>query len=171
MHMKDNELRGLVLRKYYEKRREGWIQWKSEDFADIEEDFDAQDLFRVCDQLGEHGLIEWTNVQDSSGRTLDGRGRISAYGVDVVEGTQKSPVSIKLDYSQHNISVHSSSNVQVGRGNVQGVTIHVQRLAEAISKSDGPPEQKAAAESALAQFLEHPAVTAILGNLSSIIFS
>lgn len=165
--MKDNELRGLVLRKYYEKRRDGWIQWKSEDFLDVEEDFDAQDLFRACNQLGEHGLIEWTSVEDNAGRTVDGRGRISAFGVDVVEGSQRSPISLKLDYSQHNISIHSSSNVQVGHGNVQEITVHVQRIAEVIENSNASPEQKAAASNAFAAFLKHPAVTAILGGLSS----
>jgi len=52
--MKDNELRGLVLRKYYDRRRDGWIQWKSEDFSDVEEDFKAEDLFRVA--------ISWPNI-------------------------------------------------------------------------------------------------------------
>lgn len=165
--MKDNELRGIVLRKYYDKRREGWIQWKSEDFSDVKEDFSAEDLFRVCDQLGEHGLISWKPLQDNKGLTIDGYGKVAAPGVDVVEGTRASPLSINLDYSQHNVSITSSSNVQVGSGNVQGVTIHVQKLIEVIDSAQASPEQKAEAKTALRAFLEHPAVTAILGGLAS----
>jgi hypothetical protein len=59
--MTDNELRGLILKKYYGKRREGYFQWSDDDFKDLPDsvDFDAVDLFRICDQLAEHGLIEW----------------------------------------------------------------------------------------------------------------
>jgi hypothetical protein len=165
--MKDNDLRGLILRKYYEKRREGWVQWKSEDFTDVDGDFDADDLFRVCNQLGEHGLIEWSGVDDHRGQTVDGRGRISALGVDVIEGNQKAPLAINFDYSQHHVNVSSSSNVQVGSGNIQGVSVHIQGLAEAIDRSKATPGEKEAAKSALRQFLDHPAVSAILGGLAS----
>jgi hypothetical protein len=165
--MKDNELRGLVLRKYYDRRRDGWIQWKSEDFSDVEEDFSGEDLFRVCDQLAEYSLIDWRPLQDNKGLTIDGYGKIAASGVDVVEGTRESPVSINLDYSQHNVSITSSSNVQVGSGNVQGISVHVQRLVEVIESADASPKQKQEAKNALRKFLEHPAVTAILGGLAS----
>jgi hypothetical protein len=165
--MNDNELRGLVLRKYYDRRREGWIQWKSEDFSDVKEDFSAEDLFRVCDQLSEYGLIDWKPLQDHRGLTIDGYGKIAGSGVDVVEGTRESPVSINLDYSQHSVSITSSSNVQVGSGNIQGVSIHIQRLVEAIDSADVPSQKKQEAKNALRKFLEHPAVTAILGGLAS----
>lgn len=165
--MKDNELRGIVLTKYYDRRRDGWIQWKSEDFSDVKEDFTAEDLFRVCDQLAEYCLIDWKPLQDHKGLTVNGVGKIAAAGVDVVEGTVKPPVSINLDYSQHNVSITSSSNVQVGSGNVQGVTVHVQRLVEIIDGAKASSAQKQEAKNALRKFLEHPAVTAILGGLAS----
>src|SRR3954452_19021672 len=79
--MNDNDLRGVVLQKYYEKRREGWIQWKAEDFQNVETDFTPTDLFSVCDQLGEHGLIDWKGLEDNGGVTIDGRGKITAYGI------------------------------------------------------------------------------------------
>ena len=167
--MNDNELRGLILKKYYDKRREGWVQWKSEDFQDVESDFTAQDLFSVCDQLGQHGLIEWKGLEDNSGVTIDGRGKISAYGIDVVEKKQASPISINFDYSDHSVAIASSSNVQVGSGNIQGISIHVQKLWDAIQSADAPPEKKEEAKTALRKFLEHPAVTAVLGGLASAI--
>src|SRR5438874_1226739 len=101
--MKDNELRGVILRKYYDKRREGLFQWKADDFKDLPDtiEFDAVDLFRACDQLAEHGLIEWKGLQDHQGQTIGGVGKISAFGVDVIEGHAKSPISITLDQSHH----------------------------------------------------------------------
>jgi hypothetical protein len=165
--MNDNELRGLILQKYYDKRREGWIQWKSEDFQNVEAEFTAADLFSVCAQLGEHGLIDWRGLEDNSGVTIDGRGKISAYGIDVIERKEAPPISINLDYSDRSISVSSSSNVQVGTGNVQNITVHVQKLREAIDAADVAPEKKEEAQTALQKFLEHPAVTAVLGGLAS----
>jgi hypothetical protein len=167
--MNDNDLRGLVLQKYYQKRREGWIQWKSEDFQDVEADFAAADLFSVCDQLGQHGLIDWKCVEDNSGAILDGRGKITAFGIDVVEKKQASPISVNFDYSDHSIAISSSSNVQIGSGNIQGLSIHVQKLWDAIEAAAAPLEKKEEAKTALRKFLEHPAVTAVLGGLASAI--
>ena len=165
--MNDNDLRGLILRKYYDRRREGWIQWKSEDFQDVAEDFSAADLFSVCDQLGQQGLIDWKGLQDNSGVTIDGRGKISAYGIDVIEGKRPSPIAINLDYSDHSISVSSSSNVQVGSGNVQNISLHVQEIWDAIDAAGVPQQKKEEAKTAFQKFLDHPAVTAVLGGLAS----
>jgi hypothetical protein len=164
--MKDNDLRGVVLQKYYEKRREGWIQWRAEDFQNVETDFTAKDLFSVCDQLGQHGLIDWKGLEDNSGVTIDGRGKITAYGIDVVEGKEASPIAINFAYSDHSVSVSSSSNVQIGSGNIQGIAVHVEKLMEAIEASNAPPEKKKEAVGAFKKFLEHPAVAAILGGLA-----
>jgi hypothetical protein len=167
--MNDNELRGLILKKYYDKRREGWVQWKSEDFQDVEADFTAEALFSVCDQLGQHGLIDWKGLEDNNGVIIDGRGKISAYGIDVVEKKKASPISINFDYSDHSIAISSSSHVQIGSGNIQGVSIHIQKLWDAIQAADAPAEKKEEAKTALRKFLEHPAVTAVLGGLASAI--
>jgi hypothetical protein len=83
--MKDNELRGLILQKYYDRRREGWSQWQTDDFKDLPDtaDFDAVDVFRACNHLSEHGLIKWQSIEDGQGQTIGGAGKISAFGVDV----------------------------------------------------------------------------------------
>ena len=85
--MKDNELRGLVLRKFYDLRRRGSFQW-----AEIENEDEffktvGEDLFRICEQLSQRGLIDWDSMRDGSGHPCGGRGQISAYGVDVVFGS------------------------------------------------------------------------------------
>jgi len=163
--MTDNQLRGVVLQKYYNRRREGFFQWKTEDFQDVREEFDAVDLFRVCDQLGEHNLIEWKSAQGPQGETIGGFGRISAFGVDVVEGHAKAPISITLDQSRH-ITVHSSSNVQIGNANVQDVSIEIEKVIAAINSSPASDSEKAEAKSLLKKFLEHPLVASIAGGLA-----
>jgi hypothetical protein len=168
--MKDNELRGLILRKYYNKRREGLFQWSDDDFKDLPEtvEFDAVDLFRVCDQLGEHGLIEWEGLQDGQGQTIGGIGKISAYGVDVIEGHAKPPISVMIDQSHH-ISVTESSNVQIGSSNVQDIAVHFEKLVAAINDSSAPSAQKEEAKSLLKKFLEHPLVISVAKGLASTI--
>jgi len=132
--MRDNELRGLILQMYYDKRREGLFQWTDEDFKDLPDTikFTAVELFRVCDQLGEHGLIEWQGLQDGKGQTVGGWGKISALGVAVIEGHAKSPISITLDQSQF-VLVHKSSNVQIENANIQDASSD---FASAFSRSD-----------------------------------
>jgi hypothetical protein len=166
--MKDSELRGLILQKYYEKRREQWSQWKTEDFSDLPDtiEFDAVDLYRACDQLAEYGLIDWKPLRGHKNQTVGGVGKISAAGVDVVEGNSRPPISIVLDQSHH-IAVHHSSNVQVGHGNVQDVTVQVEKIIGAIDKSSASEEEKKEAKSLLKKFLEHPLVSSIAGGLAS----
>lgn len=166
--MKDSELRGLILQKYYDKRRDGWFQWQAEDFSDVPDtvDFDAVDLFRACDQLAENGLIDWKPLRDHVNQTIGGVGKISAAGVDVIEGNVDPPISIVLDQSHH-VAVHHSSNVQIGNENVQGVTIHFEKLIAAIDKSSASEKDKREAKSLLKKFLEHPLVSSIAGGLAS----
>lgn len=165
--MKDNEIRGLVLQKYYDKRRQGFFQWSKEDFADLPPtvDIDSADLFRACDQLAEHGLIEWKPLR-GRGQTVGGVGKITAFGVDVIEGESKPPISITLD---HSISVHGSSNVQIGSHNVQDVSVEIGKLIAAINDSTATEAEKAEAKSLLRKFLEHPLVASVVGGLASTI--
>jgi CRISPR/Cas system CMR-associated protein Cmr3 (group 5 of RAMP superfamily) len=165
--MTDNDLRAILLKKFYDKRREGGFQWDKADFDDIEETLDSQDIFRICDQLNDHGLVQWKTLKAAGGVSVGGHGKISAQGVDVIEGTAKSPISINLDRS---ITVHGSSHVQIGNNNTQGIEIHIREILEQIEKSPGTPEQKAEAKSKLKDFLEVakviiPAATSLLPTL------
>ena len=165
--MKDNEVRGIVLQEYYDRRREGTLLWSNNAVQKITSKFgiDHIDLFRACDQLAEHGLISWEPVR-MRGYTAGGAGEISAFGVDVIEGEKKAPIAINLG---HNISIHSSPNVQIGNNNVQDVKIEFEKIIGAINKSDATNEEKAEAKSLLKQYLEHPVVAAVIGGLASTI--
>ena len=97
---------------------------------------------------------------------LAGRGRISAAGVDVIEGSAKPPISITLDQSHH-VSIQNSSNVQVGNSNVQEISNHIGKIITAIDHSNATESEKAEAKSLLKKFLEHPLVTSIAGGVAS----
>ncbi|HUK99664.1 MAG TPA: hypothetical protein VLX29_02280, partial [Nitrospirota bacterium] len=65
------------------------------------------------------------------------------------------------------ISVHSSSNVQIGNANVQDLSIHIGKIISAIDGSNATEGEKREAKSLLKEFLEHPLVTSIAGGLAS----
>jgi len=166
--MKDSKLRGLILQKYYDRRREGYFQWADADFADLPDfiDFDAVDLYRACDQLADCGLIDWKPLHDHQGRTIGGAGRINANGVNVIKNNVQPPISIVLDQS-HKVTANKSSNVQIGNSNLQDVSIELRKLISAINHSKASDAEKNEAKSLLKKFIEHPLVTSITGGLAS----
>ncbi len=89
--------------------------------------------------------------------------RITAHGVDVVECTSSSSISISFDHSQH-INVHSSSNVQIGENNSLSIVNELEKLIGLVNDSGATLEEKRGAHSKLAAFLNSPAVSAVLGG-------
>jgi len=164
--MKDNEIRGVLLQRYYDRRREQYI--------DIEPDelpvpITKDDILYVSSQLADHGLIEFKPALSGQGQIVAGRGHILAPGVDVVENEGAgAPIQISFDQST-NITVENSSNVQLGKGNIQGETINIQKLVMAIDDANASQKEKQEAKSKLEQFLNHPLVKAILGSITKTI--
>lgn len=155
--MKDAEIRGLILRYYYDRRREGWSLPKPEDLGS---GLTEQDILHVADQLAEHGLLEWRKL-GSHGNLRAGMGKINAFGVDVVEGDART--ELKVEFVQNKtINITSSTNVVVGDNNA--VSQSVRDLVTAIDSSSGTQEQKAEAKSLLRKFLEHPLVSSVAGG-------
>ena len=102
--MRDSELRGLILEALYNQRRN--------DLVNLDQELGALPAPRgatesIVRQLVKKGLVE-RPIQPLSGL---GTGRITAYGIDVVQGTTRPPLSILL---HQRITVQ---DVQVGEGN------------------------------------------------------
>ncbi|MEZ0389887.1 MAG: hypothetical protein ACAI34_22605 [Verrucomicrobium sp.] len=62
-----------------------------------------------------------------------------------------------------NISINNSQGFQIGDHNRQEIAPGLEKLIEAIAKSDAAPEEKEAAKSRVAELLRHPLVGAIVG--------
>jgi len=152
--MKDIEIRGLLLQKYYEHRREGSYLPTPEDFKG---QLNHEEILYVSDQLGQHGLLKWTPARAFSG-LVGGMGEISASGIDVVEGARKPPIAIQFQ----NITVSGSSNVAIGDSNVQTVNIQIDKIIQAIDHSSASAGEKQEAKSLLQKFLAHPLVSTIV---------
>jgi hypothetical protein len=155
--MKDSDLRAMVLQAFYDKRHTD--HWTHPPWSSSTPGAERQVIANICGQLAEHGLILWKEVVSDS---RDGHGRITARGVDVIEGNLTPPIAIHVDRS---ITVEGSSGVQIGDGNVQGITIG--ELAAAIGNSKATANEKAVAKGLLDTLMENPLVKIILGKITS----
>jgi len=157
--MTDNELRGIILQKFYERRREGNVIPKPKDF---DPPIPPEDLYRICEQLGDHSLLDWKK-QVISGVPYFGIGKISAYGVDIIENNEKPPIGISF---VQNISVSNSHAIQIGNGNIQNFSFVIENFINQIEQANVSEEEKIEVKSRLKAFLEHPLVTSVLGGLA-----
>jgi hypothetical protein len=110
-------MRGLVLQSLYEIRHERGRLRVPDELAipgmDMDNPNNLKMLGNIANQLAEKGLIEFRPV---IGPYNTGSAWITASGVDVVEGSSRSPIAVVIDQS---INIHGSSHVQVGQGHTQ----------------------------------------------------
>ncbi len=154
--MKDTELRAVVLQKYYDLRDRDYFQWGE---VELDEQFPIKTfdvLGRICDQLGEHNLIDWNPLRES-GKTVGGSGRITALGVDVIEGTVQPPISITLDHRQ-TVNITGSNNI-VGDHNA----VSVEMVCSAIARSSFSETEKAEARAIWQRVSENKLLNTVIG--------
>lgn len=149
--MKDSDIRGLVLRRFYDLRHNGSSLIQFGDVASVYPE-DIVVVANICDQLSEKGLIQWKALRTANSRNVGGGGKITAYGVDVIEGTQVSPIAIT--FTGQSISVSHSTNVQIGEHNTQDFSTHIARLASDVEHADLPAEAKKEAGSLISRLSE-----------------
>ena len=123
--MKDTKLRGIVLSAFYEQRRGDMYCPTPQEFGGI---MTERDLASISEQLGEHGLLNWKSIRYLDGNHT-GMGRISALGIDVVEGVATPDIKVEFVQSK-TINVSGSSNVVVGNNNTMSVSGHVIALGK-----------------------------------------
>jgi len=162
--MKDNEIRGIVLRWLYEHRSKGWVYVTFTDSDEIK----MEDTARACEQLDEHGLIVWKPVRQGGPggiRVIGGNAKLTAAGVDVVEETRTSPLSVLFDHSM-NVNISNSNGVQVGHGSSQEIgSITLSDLRRRLEEQSAPEEQKEEVKSLWNKLFSHPLTSAVVGGV------
>jgi len=161
--MKDGELRGLVLQRFYDLRHNG-PPVNLEQLKDISPSEFVR-LANICEQLEEHGLIKWNVVKALTG-TIHGHGSITAHGVDVIDGDVEPTLSITLHH--HNVSVSGSQNVQIGNSNVLHANASIGMIDSAIDQSNGSAEEKAEAKTLWSKVFNNATFAAVIGALTAI---
>jgi hypothetical protein len=159
--MRDNDLRGIVLQHFYEVRHRDDDMTSLEEIVAASLPGEVQRVGNICDQLSQYGLIEWTPLKAMMG-TIAGMGRITAAGVDVIEGTALSPITITLH--DHSVSV-SGSNVQIGNNNSQTVNMTIDKMVSAIDHSSASMDEKAEAKTLLQRIGENKLLATVLGTV------
>jgi hypothetical protein len=163
--MKDTELRGIVLKRFYEERRRTIKIWGEKD---LPQGIAAVDFFDVCGQLAQQGLITWEPLKGGF-KITGGVGKITAGGVDIVEGNTQPPANITFNFdNSHKVSMNDSpnANIQVGNHNSFSSMINVEGINAAIDQSSFSSTEKAEAKNLLNEFLKHPLVTSIAGGIA-----
>jgi hypothetical protein len=154
--MKDSEARGIVLRKCYELRG-SQSHLEMRDFEDTGLPSDL--VGRMLEQLSEKQLISWNprrSSMTSETRYLVIMAKITAFGVDVIEGDAQPPMAININAS---VNVHGSQGVQIGgQGNTLNVTLDVERLNSFINSSGASVHEKEEAKGILKKMFENPLV-------------
>lgn len=153
--MTDADIRAAALKHLYDVRDAGGVDELSP--ADMGVDVPQHTLSRILFHLKEHGLVKGFDARDGDGLCLLDP-RISAHGVDVVEGNETSPIAINLDQSTvYHVGSVTAQGVQFGTGNKQEVRFRFEQLASAIEGSTMPDEDKRSLRARVTDFLRHPA--------------
>lgn len=165
--MKDAEVRTAILRHLYKTRDD-----EPPDELEPEQvglSVSKVRLTRVLFDLREHGLAKGTD-DSASGDLCLLSPRITARGVDVVEGTERSPVAMTLDQSTtYNVGSVAGTAVQVGSGNTQNVYLHFQQLAQAIEAAPISDDQKRSMKNRILDLLSHPAAPFVIPSVGELI--
>src|SRR5271156_6791082 len=90
--MKDDELRGAILQRFYDYRHKLSII-QLPDLASVCPGEPLR-VANICDQLAAGGLVEWRTSKSVG--AIGGIGKISAAGIDVVDGNRPAPMTIVL---------------------------------------------------------------------------
>jgi hypothetical protein len=160
--MLDTELRERVLQGYYEKRRE----WRSGPLpspglpSELIDEHGEPEIIRISQQLDEQGLIDFEVTRNESGKPIHWTGEITAKGVDYVEQEEEAP-------TEFNIQISDSQNIQVGNRNHQIVQSALREVVQRIEDESTSAAEKEEAKSKLADFLSHPLVVSVVGDLAT----
>src|SRR5262249_35467754 len=140
--MQDTEARGLILRCLYDLRHK--IRFVNQSDFNIKKiAVEKQIVPNILEQLAQKNLIEWNPQQGVRGSYLMYDARITADGVDVIEGTKPPPIDITfpITIGDNSTNIQGVSNFQIGKGNIQGERIN--QVTQAIDHSRVSQNEKA----------------------------
>jgi hypothetical protein len=164
--MKDSVVRGCLLQLLYERRSEGSIPFgQAEQAVPPPAGINRRDWLRAVAQLSEHGLIDWTPLEDKSGMgLLSGFAKINDFGVKVLEAGVEPPIRISIDVSRRtNVLREQQAPIAASTAQQQMITDALEKVIAAINQADVSEQQKNEAKSLLRKLLGSKAVASVLG--------
>ncbi len=159
--MRDDELGGAVLQRFYDYRHRGVLQ-----LADVIAAASSAEpllVVRVSERLAHAGLIEWKTSKSMT--AVGGIGRITALGVDVVEGHREPPIMLLL--RDRGVVGGAATAARTGSLPVATVPGRIDQALAAIDRTSSPPAEKAAAKTLIRQLAANALAWSALGTLFS----
>ena len=164
--MKDSVVRGCLLQFLYERRSEGLLPFgQSEQAVPPPAGINRRDWLRAVAQLSEHGLIDWTPLEDESGTgLLSGFAKINDFGVKVLEAGVAPPIPIAIDKSgQTSFRREQQAAGAASTPQQQATREALEKLITAINQADVSEQEKNEAKSLLRKLLSSKAAAKVLG--------
>lgn len=154
--MRDDELGGAVLQRFYDYRHRGVMQLP--DIVVAAPSAEPLLVASVSERLAQAGLIEWKTSKSMA--AVGGVGRITARGVDVVEGHREPPMRLVL---RDRGAVGGAARASEVTG--AAVPAQVEQALAAIDRTASPPGDKMAAKKLILQLAANTLAWSALGTL------
>ena len=164
--MKDSVVRGCLLQLLYERRSEGSIPFgQAEQAVPPPAGINRRDWLRAVAQLSEHGLIDWTPLEEKSGMgLLSGFAKINDFGVKVLEAGVEPPIRISIDVSRRTtVPRQQQAPIAASTPQQQMITDALEKVIAAINQADVSEQEKMKARSLLRKLLRSKAAASVLG--------
>jgi hypothetical protein len=141
--MKDSELRGKLLKVFYDRRHnaQGWVPTSDIDVSGADT-ADRQMIGGVCRQLEDANLIRWKPLLGAQEGFVIGMAQITAFGVDIVEGAAPSPISISFPSIASDRIVYLDHNSKAYRDTMDSLEALERVLNEANDYGDDLEEKQ-----------------------------
>lgn len=154
--MRDVELRGAILQRFYDFRYRGILQ-----LTDIVAEMrPVAPLLAagINEQLAKAGLVGWKTSKTTAG--VGGIGRITPLGVAVVEGHREPPISLLLPGRG---IVGGRVGLRKGGLPVSATPMLLNKALAAIDQTSSPLAEKAAAKTLIRELAASPLAWSALG--------
>jgi hypothetical protein len=164
--MKDSVVRGCLLQLLYVRRSENSIPFGHGELAVAPPGgINQRDWLRAVAQLSEYGLIDWTPLEDQSGRgLLAGFAKINELGVKVLEGSAASPIQISISESRRtSVPRQQQAPIAASTSQQEAITKALEKVIVAIDQADVSAEKKMEAKCLLRKLLDSKAAASVLG--------
>lgn len=157
--MRDDELGGAILQRFYDYRHRGVLQLT--DIVMAARSAEPSLLVSVCERLAQAGLIEWKTTRSMA--MIGGLGRITALGVDVVEGHGEPSIRLVL----RDRGVVGGAMPAARAAELTGVAIpaRVEQALAVIDKAASPHDEKTVAKKLILQLAANALAWSAVGTL------
>ena len=153
--MREEELRGAILQRLYDYRHRGILQLT--DILAAAHPAEPLLVASISERMAQAGLIEWKTSKSMG--AIGGIGRITAVGIDVVEG-RRDP-SITLSLRDRGVVGGAPATPRTSAA-VPSNAGQLDKALAAVDKASAPEAEKAAAKTLIRQLRANPLAWSVL---------